>query len=543
MHKVLLLAKIMLKSGGGMFTTKSGKIKWWLPVLLLVAFSSFITTMVMMTGNLYDMLAVLGAADAILPLAFGATSFVIFFFGIFYVISTMYHASDIEILMGLPIRPYHMLGAKFLTLVVYEYIVDAFMLLPILITFAVKSGAGLLFYVYSAVLFAVTPVIALAMSAIIVMIVMRFTNFGKNKQAFKFIGGLIAIVVALGLNVVIQSSVRNISADQVVAIMSGSTSIVSVLNNIFPGIIFATNTLIYSSTIDGLLNLLLFILCSAGAVAVFIGLGQLFYLKGVAGVTEMSAKRKVIADIGERTKSLSAERSYVKKEMRMLFRSPVAFLNCVMTNFIWPVIMVVMLISSGQSIPMVKDFISKLDSGLVIAFIVGAAAFLSSANAITSTAISREGKTLFFMKYIPMSVIKQLRAKVVTGMIFAEISVVLLVGICLFLGVGIWVALISLVISFATMAVVSLAGLLIDAANPKLNWMNEQQAIKQNVNVLLHMLAGLVFAAAAIVPVLLIGMTTVVAVIYTAALFTLLAAAMSKSVYRYAASKLADMDV
>ncbi|MDD5018129.1 MAG: hypothetical protein PHO15_08545, partial [Eubacteriales bacterium] len=521
MHKVFLLAKTMLKSGGGMFANKSGKIKWWLPVVLLFAFSSFILSMVMMTFNLYDMLG--GAADAILPLAFGATSIVIFFFGIFYVVSTMYHADDIEILMGLPLCTYHILGAKFLTLVVYEYIIEAFVLLPILVAFAIKSGAGILFCVYTAVLFVITPVIALAMSSVIVIIVMRFTNFGKNKQAFKFIGGILAIVLAIGLNVVIQRSVRNVSPEQIMAIMTGDASVVALFSNMFPGIVFAANTLVYSHTIDGLLNLMMFILCSAAAVAVFLGIGQLFYLKGAAGVTETAAKRKGIADLGKTTAGMPVTRAYVKKEIRLLFRSPIAFLNCVLMNFIWPVLVIVMLFSSGQSIDQVSGIISGIDDGLLVAIIVGASAFLSSANAITSTAISREGKTLYFTKYIPVPMEKQLKAKTMAGMIFSGASVVVLVIICVFLGVDIWVALTSLLISLAAMIAASMAGLLIDVANPKLNWMNEQQAIKQNVNVLLHMLFGLVMAAAAIVPVLLIVMSEAVAVIYTAALFVLLA--------------------
>ena len=53
----------------------------------------------------------------------------------------------------------------------------------------------------------------------------------------------------------------------------------------------------------------------------------------------------------------------------------------------------------------------------------------------------------------------------------------------------------------------------------ELDWMNEQQAIKQNVNVLLHMIAGLVMAAIAVLPILLLQMALVVSVIYIVSVF------------------------
>ena len=543
MHKTFLLAKILLKSGGsGLVAGKNGKMKWWLPILLIFAFGSVSFSLVMMTFGLFDMLSPLGAADIILPLALGAISVMIFFFGIFYVVSTMYHADDIETLMGLPLRPYHILGAKFITLVVYEYIIEAFMLLPILIAFAVRSGEGTLFYVYTAVQFLILPVIALAMATVIVMIVMRFTSFGKNKQAFKFVGSIIAMGLAIGVNIAIQTSVRNIGQDQIMAMVTGDTSMVSVISNIFPGIVFAANALIHNGTIDGLLNMLLFIVCTAGAAAVFLGVGRLVYFKGVAGVTETSAKRKGVANLAKHTISTPVIWSYVKKELRLLVRSPISFLNCVLMNFIWPVLIIVMFFGSGQSVLGIKAFVSTMDSGLLIAVIAGISAFFASANAITSTAISREGKALYFVKYIPVAIGQQLKAKMLTGMLLSGISILFLAGISIYLGVDAIIAVAALIISVAAAAASSYAGLLIDVANPKLTWMNEQQAIKQNVNVLLHMLLGVVLGAAAIVPVLLLGMSEIAAGIYTAVLFVLTAAVMHKNVNSYAVSKLKAMD-
>ena len=47
--------------------------------------------------------------------------------------------------------------------------------------------------------------------------------------------------------------------------------------------------------------------------------------------------------LGRKAARISATFSYIKKEFRLLVRSPIAFLNCVMMNLIWPAILVVMM--------------------------------------------------------------------------------------------------------------------------------------------------------------------------------------------------------
>jgi ABC-2 type transport system permease protein len=524
MRKVFILAKTLLKSGGGITSARKKGRQWWVPLLLGFAFLSFGFSVGMMALGLYDTLAPVGAEGVILPLAMGATSVVIFIFGIFYTVSVMYHADDVSLLLALPLKPWQILGAKFLNLVVYEYIFEAFIMLPILVVYGIKSASGAPYIIYSIILFAILPAIALSMASVLVMIVMRFTSFGKNKQAFKFVGGIIALVLALGFNVGLQSAANQFSPEQLAALANGSSSLVTVVERIFPGVPFASQALIDSAALPGLWNLLLFLLCSAAAVGVFLALGQWLYFKGLAGVTEAGGKRRLLTaeELGKGTAGTSATRSYVGKELKMLTRSPIAFLNCVVMNFIWPVLVLVIIMSRGESLSMLSASISGFNASGILAIVVGIGVFLSSANAITSTAISREGKQLYFMKYIPMPVKKQLMAKVYTGMLLSAFGIVLLAVLAVIVGVDLLTALLALVLSLLAMSSGALVGLLIDAARPKLDWINEQQAIKQNLNVMLHMLVGLLMAAAVIVPVLILNMTLAAAAAYIAVLLGLL---------------------
>ena len=544
MRKIFRLAVTLLKSGAAANGKKKARSRWVLPVVIGFSFVIFAMSMTVLTMEMYDVLAAGGAADAILPLAMGAACIVVFIFGIFYTVSTMYHANDIEHLMALPLRPYQILGGKFITLVMYEYIMEAFILLPVIVGFGIKSGFDIMYVVYSVLLFIIVPVIPLVMASIIVMIVMRFTSFGKNKQMFKFVGGIIALALAVSFNVMIQSSASRITEEQIMAIATGQSSLVSVVGNIFPGTLFAANTLIFSKTMAGLGSFALFVLCSAGAAAVFLGIGQLVYIKGVSGVTETTAKRKELRGdaLEKSTRQGTALRSYIVKELRLLVRSPIAFMNCVLMNFLWPVILIAIIIGRGGSIAGISTFIKSMDSGMVIAAIVGVSAFVASSNAVTSTAISREGKQFYFMKYIPMDMDKQLGAKITTGIMISAAGIIMLAIAAVILGLSIGTALIALVLGLAVCVVCALAGMLVDASRPKLNWMNEQQAIKQNINVLLHMLIGIAVAAAIVLPVLLAHMVSVYAVLYIAALMVLLITVLRQRIRRGAVRKLHNMD-
>jgi len=522
MRKVFVLAKTLLKSSSGAAANQKQGRRWWVPLVLAIAFMSMGFSVGMMALGIYEALVPMGAQGVIMPLAMGGTSVVTFIFGVFYTVSVMYHADDVPLLLALPLRPWQILGAKFLTLVVYEYIFQAFILLPVLVVYGYKSAAGAAYILYSVILFAILPVIALSMAAVLMMAVMRFTSFGKNKQAFRFAGGIIALALAIGLNIGMQNATK-FTPEQLAALADGS-SLVSVLERMFPGLPFASQALIGSNTLSGLWNLLLFVLCSAAALAVFLGLGQLLYFKGLAGVTEAAGKRRLLSDeeLDKRTAGTSATRSYIAKELKMLTRSPIAFMNCVLMNLIWPVLVLVMVFTRGGSFAELSGVVASLNAGDAVAVLTGVAAFMSCANAVTSTAVSREGKQLYFMKYIPMPVGKQLMAKVYTGMLLSATGIVLLIVLAVAMGVGVLTALPALALSLLAVVAGSLVGMLIDASRPKLDWLNEQQAIKQNVNVLLHMLAGVLIGTAIIVPVMLLRMSLAGATAYIAALLGLL---------------------
>ena len=142
-------------------------------------------------------------------------------------------------------------------------------------------------------------------------------------------------------------------------------------------------------------------------------------------------------------------------------------------------------------------------TGLIVGIALAISLFLSSTNAITSTSISREGKNLFIIKYIPVSYADQLTAKLLSGIIMSTVAIImpLLIGEIL-IKPPVYLPIIILIFSIPAIVFISIIGILIDLNFPKLNWDNEVKAVKQNFNVFITLLIGMVLAGAIAYPVI-----------------------------------------
>lgn len=509
--KVFILTKILLKSGSGTQDkrNKNGKStiinrKLLLYLIVGLSFLPLEITIVSMTASIYDALAQIGQQGVILSLGIIAVSFIMFFFGILYVLNVFYFSNDIERLLPLPLKPYQILVAKFFTVVIYEYLTEMVIMLPILLVYGIKSGEGIAFYLMSLVVFLLIPIIPLAMASIIVMIIMRFTNIGRHKDLFKVLGGIIGIILALGINVTIQNTVNKSLDPQALQdmLLSGGNSFVGVVGRLFPGAEFAASALVSPTNIIGLTKFLIFIAITVAVFFIFVYLGEMIYFKGVIGISEAGGSKNTgVDELRKKSVKSSKLRSYTGKEIKLLLRTPIYFLNCVITNFMMPVIFLILPIiqSSGSNdinIDMIRSMLANSrNDGIILAIVVATSVFIAGTNGITATSISREGQQLYINKYLPMSYTEQLYAKVLSGVIFSTAGMAVLIAIAtIILRIDLIIIILSFIAGFIAIFLTSLTGIIIDLYNPKLIWDTEQKAVKQNMNVLFNMLISMALA-------------------------------------------------
>ncbi|MBU3129692.1 hypothetical protein LGL55_23480 [Clostridium tagluense] len=499
MSKFIALTKVLLKTGTGSSSSKKNKNKikgLLLGLILVLAFTPMAIGFGEFIFAAYDGLHQIGQEAVILGFGLSIVSVVIFFFGIFYAMSIFYFSMDVENLLPLPFKPWHIMGAKFTVVLIYEYLTEIIFFAPTLIAYGIKSGGGVLYYIYGVIIFLLLPIVPLVIASVINMIIMRFTNIAKNKDRFRLVGGLIAMGFGVGINIYIQKFSQDLSGAEITEMFSkGNNSLVELATKMFPSTKIAVNSLINTNNIKGIINLILFIAITLAAVMIFIILGQALYFKGVMGVSETSSKRKTLSskELTNNTTQNSSLKVYILKELKILFRTPIYFMNCVLMNFLWPIFLLIPIFAQKGGSGQLKELTGFLQNGKSTGIVLGVffafMVFSSCSNSIATTAISREGKNLFMLKYIPMKYKDQLMAKALSAVVLGVAGMLMISILALILlKLPLDLVLLMIIVGFLGILFTSFIGIFIDLNFPKLQWDTEQEVVKRNFNVLISMI-------------------------------------------------------
>lgn len=497
MRKYLSLTRVLLKNSMGMMS--DGKSKKALNVfiygVLAVCMIPLGFTLYMMFNTAMAQLQPLQQEGAVLALGFHISSLVTFLFSIFLIPSIFYFSKDSETLLALPLPPQTILSAKFSVCLVYEYAFTLIVCVPLYIAYANNAAVGIPYILLALVIFITLPIYPLVLSSIITMLLMRFVPFFKNRDRFNMIAGILSIILAFGFSFAMNSGTIAEDPNALISMLTqGNNSMISLFSKIFPAIPFAAEALISSDA----LQLIYYILITCAALAVLVILGKWLYFKGAIGFSETKSSRKELsAKDFARVSRHSKVRTYLIKELRLLIRTPVYAINCIGMCVLMPIMLLVIFITADADVLLqqLPDITPYLDGMLPYAVLAGmASGFLfSNLNMISSTAISREGTNISFMKYIPMSLKQQLQAKVLSGILMSVISM-LLTMVCVYFLLPIFPLtwyFAAAAASLITIVLGNYASLALDILHPKLVWEQEAAAVKQNMSGIVSMLAGM----------------------------------------------------
>ena len=509
MNMMLKLTKVLLKTN-----IKLDKKTIGLGLIIALSMIPLMTIIWGIVWGAYDAMASIGQQGLILWLAVSMVSLITFIFGIFYIMGVFFYSNDIEILLPLPLKPWQILGAKFVTVLVYEYVTQLVFFLPVLAAYGIKEKANATYIVFGLIVYFILPIVPLVFASIINIFVMRSFRFVKNKDRMKTISGIVALIIAIGFNVLIQSLTQsqNTPEDIMRFVEQGNNSILGKIQDIFVVNRFMTIALAnYRDFIYSVGNMLLAIVGVGLFLALFLYLGEKLYLKSVVGLTEASSRRTKTAkgNLYKRSGHLFA---FIMKELKLLFRTPVYFLNCVLMNFLWPIFILIPIFTRGEVIGELRSAILHLNSPNALRFAVAgvasAAVFISGTNMISSTAISREGKNLYVSKYLPVDHKTIINAKVISGIFMGIVGIVVgITVVWILFSLPLYMALMALLISLPCAVFINYLGILLDLKFPKLNWDNEQKAVKQNLNGVLIMFISMALGFLNFLPILLLNLS------------------------------------
>ena len=257
-------------------------------------------------------------------------------------------------------------------------------------------------------------------------------------------------------------------------------------------------------------------------------------------------------------------KSLFLRDIRTVLREPSFFVNGPLMVFLFPFLLLfgtLFGLFSGmenirQELPQllldIKLILETLDMDLIRYY--GGAIFvvlIGNMSSIAITSFSRDGKSLFDLKAMPISNEQIVKVKLYHAILYIlitdAITLLILLSAYFFLGMPfsflmLFSSIISIiVISMAASLVIIVIDMFVDTANPKLLWENPVAAFKQNLNTLAGMLLDfIVIAIMAALGFFLLPKNQFGLVILTA-LFIIIAAPLGSQYFKYAKKRISQM--
>ena len=504
MSNLLIVTKVMFKSSfEQVIESTSSTSKRWKSLLLLGVIVMSLLPLGYMSIEFYKSLF-----DVAIPLQqegylFGVLililSSLIMLFSFFQIPSIYYFAQDTETYLSLPLKPSEILGGKFLTTVIYEYSLVFLLYFPLLYTYLTYDFSFIKLFI-GIVVGILLPFIPVLLASLIIILLMNFVPLFKNKNTITLLIGILAIAFSLGLNFALNSGDPNQALQTLEQLLvAGNNSMLNTLLKLFPFVIWAAKSITSAS----LLSLFFFIVLIIVLVILGFMFSQHFYLNGVTTINEGARSRKRFNQNQLKTNSYDRnEVLFMKREIKMLLRTPAYFLNLVLINVILPVLLILYVFVIPQEnmmqdadfqaiVSAINIFLSNSTSAQFTVIVGGLLLGLSFSmmNMISITAISREGKGIDQLKVFPIRFWDILKGKMLVGILISiTIELIVLIIITILFKINPLITLGIFIVSALVIYGYNALSIMIDALFPKLNWTNEIQAAKQNLNAITMML-------------------------------------------------------
>ena len=437
--------------------------------------------------------------------------FILFAKSVFESLNVLYFSKDLKILLRMPIYPKDILHAKFFNMIISEYQMEVIMLRIPIIVYGILTKVNFLFYIYMFLVLLILPIIPILLTSLVIAIIMRFTNFIKNKNKVLYITIIISMFL-MGFVTMIFSNNQTISVSGFRNIILKTNGLAESIADYFILIKPIMNTLLNYDNIDGLKNLILYYLESIICYFIIIFIISKIYLKGAIGTT-INSDKNTKCEFKELNlkdfESKKISKTYIIKEWKTLLRTPIFCIECVIMPLLYPIcilaiVLLLMQFAKLVGLDLIESFKSIVNSslGISIFLIVGQVFYMLNFSSII--AISRDSNNAILIKFLPIDLYKQFKIKIRIGILINTLaSLIVSIAFLIFTK-----NLLFTFIIFLSLCFINVIGekckLLIDLQNPQMNWNSEYTMMKQNTNIMYELfytffISGCIFVISKII--------------------------------------------
>lgn len=513
MRKAWTLAKIYINSVYGLKgyindvkTSKKAGLKIAGTIaLILVLIVSFLPMIVAFNIMLYKNLQTVNQQGVLITNSVVTASMFTLVMGFLGVVTTYFVDKERDIVLSMPIKPWYLLFAKFVVNYITEVIITALIIIPTLIIYGIGESVGVGFYISGVLECLFIPLIPLALCYIVLIPIMKFASFLKKKDAIMILSGVLGIVLAVGIQIFSSNMTKfETNPDAMRQAFTSPNGMIGLVGRTYYPSVMATKGILEHGTVAGIVNILLFVVISVALVALLLVAMSKAYLNSNIGSDEVKKSSKKLSkeEFKTKLKKQSSLASLTMREIKLMNREPIFFMNGPMTIILMPFIIGVMFFVQRENMAGLFEQIQKVSSATyyVTLAVAGIGMFLGITGTPSSSAFSREGKAFSQIKAMPINTKDYIDAKVLHSVIIGVIaSIVACILGYVITKLPITNLILAFVIANLLMLPVILIGLLIDITWPKLVWDNPIKAMKQNINVMVVVLSEIFIVAPVLV--------------------------------------------
>ena len=394
----------------------------------------------------------------------------VFIFSIFETKAELFDCKDNELLLSMPISPGNIMLSRIATVLVYNYIEMALVMLPAIVVYGFMGGSPV-GIIGGALAFLLLPLLATSLASALGYAVAAIVKRIKHKTLITTVTSVFFLVVYF---IFYFGIMENAGMEEEEMVTS------------YPHIPFIA-FIGKAATLSPLHTAVLAILCiGAAAIAYKLISGKYISIITSHGTT---ARREYKRSRLERRGAIYA---LTVKELRRFFSSSVYMLNSSMGVIFSIILAVATVVKIGEITPMLSEL--GLSRDAIYPVLVSALCICASLNMPSAAAVSMEGKSFWIPKSMPITSRQILLSKLLSHII-VTVTPTVLASIILIVGTGAYGIDLPFMIVIPTLTslLFGILGLVLNTAFPKLEYDNEAQPVKQSLPIFLIMIISMVW--------------------------------------------------
>ena len=481
--------------------------------ILIVFLVIYLGTILFIVENkMLDVLMKMGTPDMLISMAVTLATAGTLIMSFFFVLSSLYLGRDAVYLAAMPLKSRTILSAKLVQVWISETLIDALLLLPACILYGVKTGAPAGFYLRMIPVWLLIAILPICIIAFVSSLIIRVSGLWKHREMVMTVAGIVLMVgymfLMMNLGGVTGDSAEN--GEILQRFMMDNSARIEGMTSLFPPAAWAAKGLLGKD--PGQFALWIAISLAAPVITVWL-LGYSYRkLSLLQAETPEGTKKKFT---GKESFGVGSQfAACCKRELKTILRVPSYATNILPIAFM-PLLMVIMMFvitnrisgqQEGQSLAMMME--KQFDPALVMSILAAVMAYMAGMNPALSTAVSREGRSHGFLTALPVPAKTIVRAKFAVGF---GLSLIGVLAASIALAVIFPMFRVHVVLAFVLCALFSYVNSVLalnrDIRKPRLDWVTEQEAVKQNFGVLISMLIswGILIALAGVTYLLITG--------------------------------------